>query len=472
MNPIVFQSFGATEMVTGSKHLLQTADGIRLLFDCGLVQGYRSDKDNLNRHFGFDPSGIHFLLLSHAHIDHCGLIPRLVREGFSGKIVCTSATKDLTLLMLDDSAHIQTDDLRYVNERRRKRGEKLLEPLYDETDVYACRELFEIIPYNLRVDLTPDISVEYTDAGHLLGSAAVHVDIKQGRGKAPLRISFTGDIGRYGKDILKDPEPFRQCDYLICEGTYGDRIHQNFVEAENFLLDIVNETCVRKRGKLIIPAFSVGRTQSIIYALDRLKNKGLLPAIPIFVDSPLSVKSTEIIRKHKECYDEDLLHYLSKDPNPFGFDNLHYISKAEDSKSLNALDEPCVIISAAGMAEAGRVKHHIRNSIDSPNNTILFVGYCTPESLGGRLVSGEKEVKIFGEWYKVNCRVMSYSSYSAHADRNEIMQFLSCQDVSKIKHVFLVHGEKEALHAIKETFLESGFSKVSVPKFAEAFILV
>ncbi len=471
MEKLTFQSFGAAGMVTGSKHVIITPKGRKILLDCGLVQGHNKNKEDLNRNFGFEPKEIDCVILSHAHIDHSGLLPRLVREGFDGKIFATPATIDLCRIMLADSAHIQIDDLRYVNKRRRERQQEDIEPLYDEADVLATFELFEPVPYHFKCTISDEASFEFTDAGHLLGSAAVHLDIKHAKGKGVDKITFTGDIGRYKTAILKDPETFRQCDFLICESTYGDRLHASLVEAEQEILNIVKHTCVHNRGKVIIPSFSVGRTQTIVYALDRLKNQGLLPNIKIFVDSPLSVKATEVMSRHRECYDDEILEYMKKDSTPFGFKNLFYISRPEDSKGLNSMEEPCVIISASGMAEAGRIKHHIKNNIEDPKNTIMMVGYCTPESLGGRLKNGDKEVKIFGEWYPVRAQVLNFESYSAHGDYEDIFHFLACQKMEKIKKVFLVHGEPDTLLNFKEKFMKKGFNEVLIPHRGEAFRL-
>ncbi len=464
------QFFGAAQMVTGSKHLITTPKGTKILLDCGLVQGYIQNREDLNRKFGFEPSEIDFLILSHAHIDHSGLIPRLVREGFNGIIFCTPATKTLCEIMLADSAHIQTADLKWVNKRRKNKGIDLIEPLYELEDVEAALKLMNELDYNQTLKIDNEISLHFTDAGHLLGSAAVHLDIKSGAGQKT-KITFSGDIGRYNDPILRDPQPFRQCDYLICESTYGNKKHQLVEDAEAELLDIIHDTCIDKKGKLIIPAFSVDRTQEIIYILDKAVNEGRMPDVKVYVDSPLSVKATQAMRIHAECYREEFVAYTHHDPEPFGFKNLKYIADVEASKALNSSKEPCIIISASGMAEAGRVKHHIANNIENPKNTILLVGYCTPESLGGRLKAGEKMVRIFGEEYGVNAQVRSLEYYSAHADYDEIFEWLKCQNKKKIKTIFLVHGETTALDAMKQKFAKKGFGKVRIPYMKEKFDL-
>lgn len=459
--------YGAAQVVTGSKHLITTQGGTRILLDCGLFQGSDQDSNYMNRHFGFSPSSIHYVILSHAHIDHSGLLPRLVAEGFTGKIFCTPATKSLCEIMLLDSAHIQENDIKYVNKRRKKRGEELLEPLYDETDVQRTMQLMRTVRLHTDFTINDEVSFHYTDAGHILGSTAVHLNIKEG--ERDIKLTFTGDIGRAGDIILRSPEPFRQADYILCESTYGDRLHEPMGDTQRRLQEIVHDTCVVKGGKLVIPAFSVDRTQELIYQLDQLSSAGLLPQIKVFVDSPLSVKATMVMKEHEECFNPDILAYIEKDGDAFGFPNLHYISKVEDSKKINSLKEPCIIISSSGMAEAGRIKHHIANSIQNPNNTILIVGYCSPTSLGGALKRGDKEVRIFGENYPVKAQVQTMEAFSAHADYNEILDYLSCQDAKKVKKLFLVHGDLEAQESLKEKLTAKGFKKIEIPEMGEEF---
>lgn len=462
------QFFGAAQVVTGSRHMITTPKGTKILLDCGLVQGHVENRDDLNRHFGFDPREVDYLILSHGHIDHSGLIPRLVKEGFNGIIFCTPATKSLCEIMLMDSAHIQTSDLKYVNKRRKKKDLEPIEPLYEMEDVTAAIELMEELGYDEHLKIDDEITLCFTDAGHLLGSACVNLDIKSGPHKKT-KITFTGDIGRYNDSILRDPQPFRQCDYLICESTYGDRLHPKVEDAEKDLFDIIQKTCIEKRGKLIIPAFSVDRTQEIIYILDKATNEGKMPNIPVFVDSPLSVKATDVMRKHEECYRAEFVDYVHKDPDPFGFKNLSYVSELEQSKALNSFEGPCIIISASGMAEAGRIKHHIMNNIENPKNTILLVGYCSPESLGGKLKNGEKLVRIFGEEFGVKAEVRSLDYYSAHADYEEIFKWLGCQKKNKIKDIYLVHGEIKTQDKFRQKFLERGYKNIHIPYLREKF---
>lgn len=459
------QFFGAARTVTGSKHLITTEKNTKLLLDCGFFQGRSVDANNMNQHFGFEPNKVHYLILSHAHIDHSGNIPFLVKSGFSGPIFCTPATLDLCKVMLKDSAHIQENDLKHVNKRRLKRGENLLKPLYSVDDVEIAIQQFVPVQYNTEFEIDNEITFMFTDSGHILGSAAVNLQIKdQGRVK---KICFTGDIGRYDGSILRDPAPFPQCEVLISESTYGDRLHSDNDISKQEILDVIRYTCVEKKGKLIIPAFSLGRTQEIVYALDQLETQGLLPKIEVYVDSPLSINATNIMRNHPECFNEDILEYMKKDPNPFGFENLNYVQDVEESKHLNAIKDPCIIISASGMIEAGRIKHHVANNIEEAKNTILIVGYAEPTSIGGKIRSGEKVIRIFGEEHNVVADVVVLDSYSAHADYKEMLQYFECQDKSKIKQTILVHGEYETQVNFKEKLLDAGFRNIVIPGMSD-----
>lgn len=459
--------YGAARHVTGSKHLITTPNGTHILLDCGLFQGKLDNKETLNRTFGFDAHEIDYVLLSHAHIDHAGLLPRLVKLGFRGIIFATPATISLCRLMLLDSAYIQQEDIKFINKRRQRKNEPLLEMLYDVEDVENTLDLMVPVEYEEVLTIEKGIKVSFTDAGHLLGSACVHVDITHN--KKTTKITYTGDIGRYTDQILRPPQPFRQCNILICESTYGNRLHPTANDVEVQLLNIIRKTCVTQKGKLIIPAFSVDRTQDLIFMLDKFANKGVLPPIKVYVDSPLSIKATEVIRKHEECFNNAFLTYLNQDPDPFGFHNLIYVSDVMQSKTINASKEPCIIISASGMAEAGRIKHHIANNVGNPKNTILFVGYCTPESLGGKLKRGEKMVRIFGDEFEVRANIETLDYFSAHADKAEMLQFFSHQNKKKIEQVFLVHGEYETQLAWQETLQQYGFQKITIPKQAETF---
>ncbi|MES2588378.1 MAG: MBL fold metallo-hydrolase [Bacteroidota bacterium] len=463
------QFFGAARTVTGSKHLITTNNNVSFLLDCGFFQGKGQESDLMNRNFGFEPSSLSFMILSHAHIDHSGNIPNLVKKGFKGKIYATSATFDLCKIMLKDSAHIQENDLKHVNKRRFKRGEEPLEPLYDLMDVEDALKLFETIPYNHNFKINDEVKVMFTDSGHILGSGAVNLEIKDG--DKIKKVCFTGDIGRYNSAILKDPQVFPQCDVLISESTYGNRLHSDNNMSQQELLDVIYNTCVMKKGKLIIPAFSLGRTQEIVYALDKLETAHKLPRIQVFVDSPLSINATDVMRNHPECFNEDMVNYMKTDSDPFGFEKLIYVQDVVISKKLNSIKEPCIIISASGMIEAGRIKHHVANNISNPNNTILIVGYAEPFSLGGKIRNGEKVVKIFGEDYEVLADVVVLDSYSAHADYKEMIQYFKCLDKTKVEKVFLVHGEYETQLSFKEKLLDVGFRNITIPALKESFEL-
>ncbi len=452
---------GAARNVTGSKHLIRLKDETGILLDCGMFQGMGEQSDDLNEHFGFNPKKVDYMILSHAHIDHCGLIPRLVAEGYDGPIYCTSATMDLARILLMDSAHIQEQDVEYSNKHRARKGQVLLEPLYTEEQAIDALRLFKIVEYNQEFKITPNIKLKLTDAGHILGSAAVHLTIMED-GKLT-RITFSGDVGRYDDLLLNDPQTYDQADYILLESTYGDSLHKDQGPIEDALLAIIKQTCEVKKGKVIIPAFSVGRTQELLYALNSLELKGELPDLRYYVDSPLSEKATEVLMNHPEVYNKHVQEVLKTDANPFGFKGLRFIQSTEESKALNDDPRPCVIISSSGMAEAGRVKHHIKNNINSNKNTILMVGYCEPNSLGGHLLNGDKEVHIFGELYKVNAEVRSIRSMSAHGDYDDLLHFLACQDPENVKEIFLVHGEYEVQQRFSGKIKEKGFRHVEIP---------
>ena len=460
------QFFGAARTVTGSKHLVTTEKGTKILLDCGLFQGIQTDE--FNQEFGFKPAEVDYLVLSHAHIDHSGLIPRLVRKGFSGPIYCTAATADLCRIMLLDSAHIQEKDLERINRRRERQGRPLLEELYNGEDAEKALSLLHSVQYNQTFHLGSDneVAVFFTDAAHILGSSAVHLSIPdQGTFK---KLTFTGDIGRPEDNILRKPDTFPQADFIICESTYGDKLHEKETDMQAHLLRVVQETCVERRGKVIIPAFAIDRTQELIYALDQLSSSGRLPRIDVYIDSPLAIRATKIMKDHEECFNPEILDYIEKDGDAFAFPNLHYISDVSESIALNDSKEPCIIISASGMAEAGRIKHHIKNNIGDPNSTILLVGYASPNTLAGALKRGDKEVNIFGEMHPVKTQVEVMDSFSAHGDYNEMLQFLSCQNPEHVKIVFLVHGEYETQVAFKIKLEKAGFKNIHIPALYES----
>ncbi|HEY9534610.1 MAG TPA: MBL fold metallo-hydrolase [Mucilaginibacter sp.] len=452
---------GAARNVTGSKHLIHLQDGTSILLDCGMFQGLGDNTESLNEHFGFNPKKLDYMILSHAHIDHCGLIPRLVAEGFNGSIFCTSATMDLARILLLDSARIQMSDVEYSNKHRARKGMPLLKALYNDEQAIEALRLFKIVEYHEEYAISPNVKFHFTDAGHILGSCAVHLSINEnGR---HTHLTFSGDVGRYGDLLLKSPQRFPQADYIILESTYGDSLHTELEPIENALLEVIKETCLIKKGKVIIPAFSVGRTQELLYALNGLGLKGILPDIPYYVDSPLSDKATQVLKDHPEVYNNEVRKILKVDEDPFAFKGLRFIQSTEESIALNDDPRPCVIISSSGMAEAGRVKHHIKNNIENHKTTILIVGYCEPSSLGGHLVHGDKEVYIFGDRYDVKADVRSIKSMSAHGDYEDLLHFLNCQDPDKVKKIFLVHGEYDVQQHFAQTLKEHGFHNVEIP---------
>jgi len=461
---------GAARTVTGSKHLLTLDNGTKILFDCGLFQGLGKDTVPMNEYWGFEPREVKYVLLSHAHIDHSGLLPKLVKDGFNGRIFCTAATKDLAAILLMDSAEIQRDDTAYSNKKRRKRGEPLIEPLYGVADAKAVVTLMEVVAYNEWTTIEKGIEVLYTDAGHIIGSSAVHLRIhQQGTTK---QISFSGDVGRYGDVILQSPEVFPQADYIIIESTYGNSLHEPTFDTTDKFLYWIEKTCVQKKGKLIIPAFSVGRTQELLYFLNQLELENRLPKIPIYVDSPLSREATEVVKSHTEAFNKYIKKLLLTDSDPFDFPGLRFIQSADDSKQLNFYTQPCIIISASGMADAGRIKHHIKNNISDERNTILIVGYSEPNSLGGRLMNGAKRVRIFREEFDVKAEVGVMRSMSAHGDYDDLCQFLACQDPALVQQVFIVHGEYNVQQDFQRRLLKKGFTTVQVPAMHSNFNLL
>jgi len=460
---------GAAREVTGSCYLIETQT-LRFLVDCGMVQGGRESTARNRESFAFDPATIDFVLLTHAHIDHSGRIPKLCKDGFEGDVICTSATRDLASIMLMDSAYIQEKDVVYVNKRRARLGEKPVAPLYQIEDARTCLEQFIGVGYNRWYKINDKISVRFRDSGHILGSASVTLRIKMEGGYDKF-IGFTGDIGRPDRPILRDPQPLDDVDYLICESTYGGKQHGGIPDNKQELLNIIRNTCVVKKGKLIIPAFSVGRTQEIVYMLDKLESEGKLPKIPVYVDSPLAVNATDIFTMHPECFDDHILDYMREDPNPFGFNNLKYVRSVNQSKKINDLKGPAIIISASGMMSAGRVKHHLANNIGDSRNTILVVGYCSPGTLGGRIRGGDKEVRIYGVHYKVQAEVEVLDSFSAHGDQQEMLDYLDNLNRGKLKKIFLVHGDLKRQEAFKEGLTDQKFSQIEIPHLGQSYKL-
>jgi metallo-beta-lactamase family protein len=463
------QFLGAIRTVTGSMHLLTVNDS-RILLDCGLYQGRRQESFERNRNLPFDATTIDTLILSHAHIDHSGNIPTLVKNGFRGNIFTTPASRDLCSAMLRDSGHIQESDAAYVNKKHARQGLPPVEPLYTVEDATDSLRYFVSLGYDRPLTVAPGVTLTFRDAGHILGSAITVLDMEEnGQQK---RLVFTGDLGRKDMPILKDPYTVDGADFLIIESTYGDRLHDPVETTDKALRDVIVGT-YQRGGKVIVPAFAVGRTQELVYALHRLTEARKLPHMPIFVDSPLAVNVTEIFRLHPECYDEEVNEFLASvdRPDPFGFHRLTYIRAVEKSKDLNFLREPAIIISASGMCEAGRILHHLKNNIEDPHNTVLIVGWQAPHTLGRRLVERRSVVKIFGEEYALNAQVETINGFSAHADRAELLAYAQQLGANEIKKAFVVHGEESSSLALADGLDGIGLQEVVVPKRRETFEL-
>lgn len=457
---------GAARTVTGSKHLLTLANGRKILLDCGMFQGMGEETDSLNKEFGFNPAEVDYLILSHAHIDHCGLIPKFIKDGYKGKIFATPATKDLASVLMEDSAGIQENDLKFVNKKRALQGLPYLLPLYTTEDALIASGRFTIVDYENWHTIEPGIEFCYSDAGHIIGSTSVHLRITENNKQT--RITFSADVGRYRDLILKSPATFSQADYVLLESTYGDSLHDEFHPTADTLLEWINKTCIGKQGKLIMPAFSVGRTQEILFTLNQLELENRLPQLTYFVDSPLSIKATQIVKNYPQYFNNRIQKILESDKDPFSFNGLKFINSVDESKALNYFKGPCVIISASGMADAGRIKHHISNNIENSRNTILLTGYCEPNSLGGRLKLHPKEVHIFGQLHEVNAEVGEMRSMSAHGDYEDLLQYMSCQDPKLIKKLFLVHGEYPVQQHFRDRLMSKGF-EVEIPERHQEF---
>jgi metallo-beta-lactamase family protein len=460
------QFFGAAQTVTGSQHLV-SVNGKKILLDCGLYQGRRKEAIEINKDFKFIAAEVDFLLLSHAHIDHSGNIPHLVKSGFAGPIYATGATVDLCQILLRDSAHLQEMDLKWLNKRRKLKGESLIKPLYSLEDVEKAMKQFVGIQYDHSFDIAQGISVTFRDAGHILGSAGILLEMKENGRK--IRLAFSGDIGHKDMPIIHDPNLLHDLDILIMESTYGNRIHQSSEDAAENLAQTVRNVAERG-GKIIIPAFAVGRTQRITYMLHKLYDQNRIPDIPIFIDSPMACNATEVFRLHPECFDRETNRLFMQDSDdPFGFGRLTYVREAKKSKELNSLHIPHIIISASGMAEGGRILHHLRNNIANPNNLVLFVGYAAAHTLARRLMDGDESVKIFGEEHQVRAEIKTLADFSAHADQNELINYLKFQTPEKLKNIFLVHGEEEQALPLKDKITQKGYSGVEFPESGSSF---
>jgi metallo-beta-lactamase family protein len=465
---IQFYSMGACKEVTGSKHFLDVNGNI-LQLDSGMFQGRREQAYQKNSQLGFSPSAVKAILLSHAHYDHSGALPIMVKNGFTGNIYATPATRDIANIILFDSAHIQAKDYEYLSKKIKKypdRNLKLFLPFYDSQDVIDTLHQFITVNYRRKFRPIPETEVEFYDAGHILGSSLVYLNFGE-----TMKIGFSGDLGRKKLPILKDPEKMPDLDYLILEGTYGNRIHDSIGFAKGELAKIVNNT-YQKMGKIIIPAFTIERTQELIYILHLLVKEKKIPDIPIFIDSPMAVNATAIFKVHPECFDKETYnHFISNHIDPFGFDNIKYVSSVKESKEINSFQGSAIIISASGMAENGRILHHLRNNIEDPSNVIVIVGFMAEHTLGRKLVEKVKSVKIFGREYKLNCQIKTFNAFSAHADYNEIKEWISRYDFERLKKIFLVHGEEDALINLKEELLSIGVPQVEITEYDKKYQL-
>jgi metallo-beta-lactamase family protein len=464
---------GAAREVTGSQHLIEV-NGRLILLDCGLMQGKRLEAYERNRQFPFDPSKIDIMILSHAHTDHAGNIPSLVKQGFRGDIYCTFATQDLCGAMLLDSAHIQETDAKFMAKRHERNAEipKLpIKPLYTTEDAVKALRYFHAVGYGRTIQIMPDVSLTFSDAGHMLGSAIVTLNIDDKDLRREITLVFSGDLGSPGMPILRDPTLIDRADVLIMESTYGDRDHDSHMDGEKMLRQIVNETH-KRGGKIIIPSFAVGRTQELVYTLHKLSAENAIPNLPIYVDSPLAVNVTAVFSNHPEAYDEETREFISgskASQDPFGFDGLRYTRSVDDSKAINSLQGPAIIISASGMAESGRILHHLRNNISDPRNTILIVGFQAEHTLGRKIEEGQSPVRIFGEAHDVRAQVKRITGFSAHADRTHLLEWAGSIE-KKPMQTFLVHGEDGPLEALAQALRKQiGFEVVHVPNLHQSF---
>lgn len=449
--------------MTGSKHLI-TFNGKKILLDCGMFQGRREESDEKNKNFLFDPKEIDSVILSHAHIDHSGCLPLLLKQGFMGPIYSTHATRDLCNHMLLDSAFIQEREVEWLK-KKKKYKDNPPEPLYTLDDAEQVLHLFHAVNYEQSFVVEDGVVATFYDAGHILGSALVHLMFYDKDTKKRLNLAFTGDLGRKGLPILRDPQMIPETDVLLMETTYGNRLHAALQTVDEDLATVVNGVAERG-GKLVIPSFAMERAQEVVYHLNLLQKNNRIPNIPVFVDSPLAGNVTEVFRNHPECYDKETYkEFLDQGDNPFGFGKLHYTRNVEESKALNDKAGPMIIISASGMCEHGRILHHLKNTIEDPRNAVLIVGYQAANTLGRKLVNGEKQVNIFGDPYKVKASVYVMDAFSAHADRSDLLDYVG--KVKGLKKIFLVHGEDDALESFSGALKENGFDDVNIPSLGD-----
>ena len=456
---MTLQFLGAAQTVTGSMHLI-SVNGSWVLLDCGLYQGKRVEAFERNRNFPFDASRVNAVVLSHAHIDHAGNLPNLVRSGLKGTTFATTATRDLCNVMLYDSAYLQERDVEYVNKQNEKRQEPLVEPLYTSEDVEQTIAQMVGVRYHQKIEVAENVSITFFDAGHVLGSALTLIEVRE-NGKTTT-LGFTGDLGRKNMPILRDPETIGDVDIWISESTYGARIHEPISGMQQRLMDVIQRT-IERGGKVIVPAFSVGKTQELLYELFELNDSGRLPAVPIFVDSPLSVNTTEVFKTHPECFDKETLKYILQNEDPFGFGRLKYIRSVEESKKLNDLRDPCIIIAASGMCEGGRILHHLANNIQDPRHTVLVIGFMAEHTLGRRIVERQPEVRIFGELYPLKAEVAILNAFSSHAGQDELVEYTKTLDKGKLKRIFLVHGEFQQAQQLSQKLSEAGYGPIAIP---------
>ena len=467
---IIMYSLGAAEEVTGSKHILEI-DGHQIMIDCGAFQGKRQLSDTKNRDFDIAADKLDAVVLTHGHYDHCGLLPVLTKKGFTGNIYATPATRDIANLVMMDSARIQARDAEFLAKQANKKGEKFTwRPLFNEDDVVKTANQIISLSYNRKMYIAPNVSLEFYDAGHILGSGFAYLTITNGSEET--RVLFTGDIGRKEKPIIRNPAVnMPPPDYIVLESTYGNRKHEDAEFAMKELERVVRDTC-SKKGKIIIPSFAIERAQELVFYLHLLTDRKKIPVIPIYVDSPMAANATSVFRVHPECYDESVNEaFLKHHKNPFGFGSLSFTTSVEESKSLNDKEGPMIIISADGMCEAGRVLYHLANEIGNERNTILIVGYMAENTLGRKIRDGEKEVKILGDMYHVNAKVEQINAFSAHADYTEMTDWLKTIDTSRLKNIFLVHGEKEAQEFFTDYLHQNGFPNVTTVKYDETYDL-
>lgn len=459
------QFLGAAREVTGSKHLL-TVNGKRVLLDCGMFQGHRKESDQKNRQILVDPKSIDAMIISHAHMDHIGLIPYYVKNGFNGPIYCTAATRDLASYMLMDSAYIQMREVEWLM----KKGKDYIPPIYTDQDIKPTLQNMVTVGYHRTTEIVEGLKLTYFDAGHILGSAIIYLEVMEKGMEKPVILTFTGDLGRRGLPILKDPEYIQKTDILITESTYGNRFHKFINDVDKHFKEIVNRV-IKRGGKIVIPAFALERTQEVVFHLNTLIKNKEIPEVPIYVDSPLAVNVTEVFTNHAECFDDRVSNeFIRHAKNPFGFGKLRYVTSVEESKALNSKDEPMIIISASGMCEFGRILHHLKNNITNPNNLVLIVGYQAENTLGRKLLDGEPYVKIFGDMYPVHAEVEVIDAFSGHADRSDLLDFIG--HIKGVKKTFIVHGEENQGLTFAEILRQNHpETQVEVPNLGQLFNL-